>query len=616
MKWPGLGAWGPWQTVAGGGWRRAPLAPRRRTVLDAASSGDLAWLKQQIEDDPKLIGSVTLVKRRGVLHLAAKQGHWHVIEAVLQPLIEAVRTEYYAHQEAQADAAEQPGAAEEQQQQQQQQPGAAATQQPPEPAAAPQPQPQQQQPPPPPQPQPQQQQPPPPPQQQQQQQPQPPARQQQGATELQLPSFKRLRSTVNARDLYRRTPLIVAAKQGHLECTQLLVEAASNLFAVDREGNTSLHYAALHGHGEVVEYLLRKASDRNLATRFVNKRNLSGFTPLHYAVWGCNEALVQDLLQAGADVSVANDRVFDAWVTVPVGSTPLHLAVVRHSMPIALALLQAHVVQVVSRPAGSPAPADPRTVANLYGMNPAQLAAHRGLRQMSRVLLPSLSLARVLEAFEPTDAARSYGPPSLRAIAAAAMQAELMRQLDGLEAAQRAAQEAALADGPRERPCGACARAAGGVVCVDARQASTDDDASEAESPSEPPSPCSLSASSDASGRASLAGACARGGCSCGRAASAGLARAASSGWYEESCCVCWEEDVAVAIAPCCHALCVACARQLVASAARTGATCPLCRRYIAAFGLLPHGTSKAARARSLASTPPAAAAAPELAAA
>jgi ankyrin repeat protein len=56
--------------------------------------------------------------------------------------------------------------------------------------------------------------------------------------EQQLASFRRLRQTVNARDLYRRTPLIVAAKQGHLACTQLLVEGAANLFAVDREGNT------------------------------------------------------------------------------------------------------------------------------------------------------------------------------------------------------------------------------------------------------------------------------------------------------------------------------------------------------------------------------------------
>jgi hypothetical protein len=51
---------------------------------------------------------------------------------------------------------------------------------------------------------------------------------------------------------------------------------------------------------------------------------------------------------------------------------------------------------------------------------------------------------------------------------------------------------------------------------------------------------------------------------------------------------VCWEEDVSVAIGPCMHALCLACARQLVASSSRTGATCPLCRSYIGEFGLLP----------------------------
>lgn len=77
--------------------------------------------------------------------------------------------------------------------------------------------------------------------------------------------------------------------------------------------------------------------------RYVNKRNLSGFTPLHYAVWGCSEQVVQQVLQASPDISAANDRVFDAWVTVPVGSTALHLAVVRNDTPIALMLLQHYV---------------------------------------------------------------------------------------------------------------------------------------------------------------------------------------------------------------------------------------------------------------------------------
>ncbi|KAF6250961.1 ankyrin repeat-containing domain protein [Scenedesmus sp. NREL 46B-D3] len=205
-----------------------------------------------------------------------------------------------------------------------------------------------------------------------------------------------------------------------------------------------LHYAALHGHGEVAEYLLQKARDRNLASRFANKRNLSGFTPLHYAVWGCSEPLVMSLLQADADVSCVNDRVFDAWLTVPVGSTPLHLAVVRNHMSIALMLLQHYVsealvddseVQLLSGPSDVPRSQDPRTIPNLYGMNPAQLAAHRGHRQLARVLTPSLSLARVLEAMQP-DAPRVYGPPSLRAIAAGVLQAKLTEELEHLKLMQ------------------------------------------------------------------------------------------------------------------------------------------------------------------------------------
>jgi len=79
--------------------------------------------------------------------------------------------------------------------------------------------------------------------------------------------------------------------------------------------------------------------------RFVNKRNISGFTALHYAVWSCCEPIVDMLLASGANMSLVNDRVFDAWVPVPVGSTPLHLAVIRNHAPIAIQLLRYYVSQ-------------------------------------------------------------------------------------------------------------------------------------------------------------------------------------------------------------------------------------------------------------------------------
>eukprot|EP00878_Enallax_costatus_P007723 GHUV01008084.1.p1 GENE.GHUV01008084.1~~GHUV01008084.1.p1 ORF type:complete len:569 (+),score=179.35 GHUV01008084.1:523-2229(+) len=476
--------------------------------------------------------------------------------------------------------------------------------------------------------------------------------------DLQLASFVKLRQVVNARDLYRRTPLIVAAKQGHLECTQTLVEAASNLFAVDREGNTSLHYAALHGHVAVVEYLMRKASDRNLGQRFVNKRNLSGFTPLHYAVWGCNEQLVQLMLQAGSDVSAVNDRVFDAWVTVPVGSTPLHLAVVRNHMPIALMLLQHYVVQVVAAPSDAPRPQDPRTMVNLYGMNPSQLAAHRGLRQLSRILSPSLALSRVLEALEPTTR-RSYGPPPLKALAAGAMQTVLDGQLDQLQqqlevqqaaatqtaATEDAAAKAALynsqaapdavcdtcccqtaADGAAadicctdtvecSSPAGCCtAECAGGVdgpnSCGNAvaqesiRRTDSEEIYGAPVAAGTPDLPILDQAASPVDSDFCKAGVFDAAACCSGSSGAVHSHKRSSSmlrlsmeiaggggkdaNWHEEQCCVCWEEEVSVSMSPCAHALCLGCARQLVANSGQTGATCPLCRSFIAVFKLLP----------------------------
>lgn len=71
------------------------LSQDSQAILEAATAGDVHLLKQQIACEPKLLDSVTLVKRRGVLHLAAKQGHPHIISTVLDPLLEAVRREYH-----------------------------------------------------------------------------------------------------------------------------------------------------------------------------------------------------------------------------------------------------------------------------------------------------------------------------------------------------------------------------------------------------------------------------------------------------------------------------------------------------------------------------------------
>lgn len=71
------------------------LSQESKAVLEAAASGNADLVQQQIACDSKLLESVTLVKRRGVLHLAAKQGHPNIISAVLDPLLEEVKQEYH-----------------------------------------------------------------------------------------------------------------------------------------------------------------------------------------------------------------------------------------------------------------------------------------------------------------------------------------------------------------------------------------------------------------------------------------------------------------------------------------------------------------------------------------
>lgn len=71
------------------------LSQDSQAILEAAVAGDAHRLKQQIAYEPKLLGAVTLVKRRGVLHLAAKEGHPQVVSTVLEPLLVAVREEYH-----------------------------------------------------------------------------------------------------------------------------------------------------------------------------------------------------------------------------------------------------------------------------------------------------------------------------------------------------------------------------------------------------------------------------------------------------------------------------------------------------------------------------------------
>ncbi|MGB1601589.1 MAG: ankyrin repeat domain-containing protein, partial [Promethearchaeia archaeon] len=66
------------------------------------------------------------------------------------------------------------------------------------------------------------------------------------------------------RDRHGNTAVIIAAQQGLLKITKLLVAASCNVNAQNKKGDTALHYAGLYGFHSLMDYLKRKGADDSI----------------------------------------------------------------------------------------------------------------------------------------------------------------------------------------------------------------------------------------------------------------------------------------------------------------------------------------------------------------
>jgi len=109
------------------------------------------------------------------------------------------------------------------------------------------------------------------------------------------------------------TSLHVAAQEGNLEITQLLLDAEANVAATTRLGAyTALHLASGGAHTSVVRVLLEAGADADAVT------SSSGVTPLHLAAKALNgESTVKALLASGASMNALEAQA---------GQTPLMFA--------------------------------------------------------------------------------------------------------------------------------------------------------------------------------------------------------------------------------------------------------------------------------------------------
>jgi cytohesin len=107
-----------------------------------------------------------------------------------------------------------------------------------------------------------------------------------------------------------RSPLMVAAIQGEQEIVHLLLEHNADVSALDDYGDMPLHAAAINGDENVLRILLEHGAD-------VSAKGGDGDSPLHKAIrYGNVAGALRVLLQHGAETSATNNE----------GATPLHLA--------------------------------------------------------------------------------------------------------------------------------------------------------------------------------------------------------------------------------------------------------------------------------------------------
>lgn len=134
------------------------------------------------------------------------------------------------------------------------------------------------------------------------------------------------------------TALMFAARAGDLASAKLLVAAGADVNDADAWGVSATVLAAHSGYRELVEFLLKKGADPNMAS--------AGFSALHVAIMRRDEDMVRALLAHDADPNAplrtwtptrrsSKDRHFEPAL---VGATPFWLAA-RFTQPSVMRLL-------------------------------------------------------------------------------------------------------------------------------------------------------------------------------------------------------------------------------------------------------------------------------------
>lgn len=189
----------------------------------------------------------------------------------------------------------------------------------------------------------------------------------------------------NRKNPDKLTPLHLAARQGHLEISRLLLEKGADPDRMqDTTARTPLHLAVQHQHEQVTKLLLERGANPNLAALYEKGETLM---PLQLAARNGDGEIARLLLRYGARLG---SRCSDC------GSQLLHLAARTGHVGLARLLLAQGI--------DSSTPLD--------GMLPARVAARHGHQELARLLGESKFELKALSA-EGTEGQRAQ--PQARA---------------------------------------------------------------------------------------------------------------------------------------------------------------------------------------------------------
>ena len=123
-------------------------------------------------------------------------------------------------------------------------------------------------------------------------------------------------ASADTTDIEGNTLLMLAARDGHGDLVQLLINHRAKLNARNAAGDTALALAALRGHLRVVQLLTDAGASQSVP----------GWPPLVYGAFGGHRQIVTWLLGKGANIDAASDNGMTALMAAARGG---HIDIVK-----------------------------------------------------------------------------------------------------------------------------------------------------------------------------------------------------------------------------------------------------------------------------------------------